>query len=464
VSGLDRYNARHVLAAVQSGAKEGWVDRLRGELLRPCRDVAADTLERLDRIDPPLNLMKSPSGQKKEKRPHEQRRILILPGIMGSLLHDRSGKLGAVWIDPWNIIFGDDFEALKLKWETEKSIEERLKPGMEPVPFPLRIPDADDAVQIEAYGVIPVIYDRMALALLHEFGPVVEFAPYDWRQPIGHLGRGLAVRIEALTKEFPAIQIALVAHSMGGLVAADAMKKLETGSLSVLSSIKAFIALGTPFLGSCNALRALRAERGDLQLIELLGRKSAGEIENVVQTFRGLFDLMPDDQKELLKPAVFAPGPLSRLSPEDTRLDSPHTLVREIPPSILERGQAIFCTKKSTLGRVVVREDGSIDYSETVGGDGTVTTRSALNADKLLSRGQEVDERHMTLPLDGKAIQHSIDWIAKQFAVGSIRSSSRDWPAAPEICCPSSREELIRHLEADDGLTLGDLVALLSLA
>jgi pimeloyl-ACP methyl ester carboxylesterase len=383
---------------------------------------------------------------------------------MGSLLHDRSGKLGAVWIDPWNIIFGDDFDALKLKWETEKSIGERLKPGMEPVPLPIRVPDADDAVQIEACGVIPVIYDRMALALLHEFGPVVEFAPYDWRQPIGHLGRGLAARIETLTKEFPAIQIGLVAHSMGGLVAANALKRLETGSPSVLGPIKAFVALGTPFLGSGNALRALRAERGDLQLLELLGRKSAGEIENVVQTFRGLFDLMPDDQKELLKPAVFEPGPLSRLSPEDARLDSPHTLVREIPPSILERSQAIFCTKKSTLGRVTVREDGSIDYSEIVGGDGTVTTRSALNADQLLSRSQEVDEGHMTLPLDGEAIHHTIDWIARKFEAGPIRSSSRIWPAAPEISLPASRAELIRHLEADDGLTLGDLVALLSLA
>jgi pimeloyl-ACP methyl ester carboxylesterase len=464
LTGLDRFNARHILAAVLSGEKESWVDRLRGEVLRPCRDVATDALEQINRIDPPLQLLKSQTGLKEEKRLHEQRRILILPGIMGSLLHDRSGKLGTVWIDPCNIVFGDDFDALKLKWGTEKSIAERLKIGMEPVPLPLRIQDADDAVQIEACGVIPIIYDRMALALMHEFGPIVEFAPYDWRQPISYLGKGLAARIEALAKDYPAIQIALVAHSMGGLVAADAMKRLEAGKSSALGSIKSFVVLGTPFLGSANALRALRAERGDLQLLELLGRKSAGEIENVVQTFRGLFDLMPGDQDELLKPAVFAPGPLSRLSPEDARLDLPHSIEREIPPSILERSQAIFCTKKSTLGRVAIREDGSMDYSETVGGDGTVTTRSALNADQLLSRGKEVDEGHRTLPLDGKAIHHTIDWIARKFGPAPKRSSSRIWPAAPEISLPASRAELIRHLEADDGLTLGDFVALLSLA
>ena len=87
-----------------------------------------------------------------------------------------------------------------------------------------------------------------------------------------------------------------------------------------------------------------------------------------------------------------------------------------------------------------------------------------MNADKLLSRSQEVDEEHMALPLDGEAIEHTIDWIARQFDVRSIKSSTRAWSAAPEIRLPGSREELIRHLEADDGLTLGDLVALMSLA
>ena len=226
VSGLDRYNARHVLAAVLSGAKESWVDRLRGEVLGPCRDVATETLEQINRIDPPPHADQvSTRTKRRQALRRKQRRILILPGIMGSLLHDRSGKLGAVWIDPWNLVFGDDFDGLKLKWETGQSAGERMKTDVQPLPLPARIPDADDAVQIEAYGVIPLIYDRMALALMHEFGPVVEFAPYDWRQPIGYLGRGLAARIEALTKEYPAIQIALVAHSMGGLVAADAIEK-----------------------------------------------------------------------------------------------------------------------------------------------------------------------------------------------------------------------------------------------
>lgn len=462
VSGLDRYNVRRVLAAVRSGAKEGWIDRLRGEVLGPCKDVVASMAKQLDDLEPPRDAIKSPSVKKSGKSPEEKRRILVLPGIMGSLLHDRSGKLGAVWIDPWNLVFGDDFDELKLKWETDGSAGGRLKTAVAPVPLPVRIPDADDAVQIEAYGVIPLIYDRMALALMHEFGPVVEFAPYDWRQPIGHLGKGLATRVEALTRQYPAIQIALVAHSMGGLVAMDALAKLAANA-SVLDSVKALIVLGTPFLGSNSSFQALRAEGSVPLLLELLGRKSIRDIENTVQTFRGLFDMLPGDQEELFQPALFAPGPLSRLSPGDARLNSPLTLVRDLSPAFQERTRAIFCTTKKTIGRVQVREDGSVDYSCTVAGDGTVSAKSALNAGKLLSQSHEVDERHMTLPLDGKAIEHTIDWIGRQFGRSPTKSSFRAWPAAQEIRLPNSREELMRHLESDDELTLGDFVALISL-
>ena len=132
--------------------------------------------EQIDKLDPPSDSIKPSQVRKRGKLPEEERRILILPGIMGSLLHDRSGKLGAVWIDPWNLVFGDDFDALRLKWDIDGSAGVTLKATVQPIPLPVRVPDADRAVKIEAYGVIPIIYDRMALALMHEFGPVVEFA------------------------------------------------------------------------------------------------------------------------------------------------------------------------------------------------------------------------------------------------------------------------------------------------
>jgi hypothetical protein len=86
-----------------------------------------------------------------------------------------------------------------------------------------------------------------------------------------------------------------------------------------------------------------------------------------------------------------------------------------------------------------------------------------LNAGKLLAQSHEVDEGHMTLPLDGKAIGHTIDWIGRQFGAAPDKSSVRAWPGAPEVRLPAGREDLIRRMEAEDEFTLGDFVALISI-
>ncbi|MCX7004767.1 MAG: hypothetical protein NTV22_16050 [bacterium] len=140
--------------------------------------------------------------------------------------------------------------------------------------------------------------------------------------------------------------------------------------------------------------------------------------------------MMPGDQKELLKPGLFAPGPLSHLSPVDARFKSPLTVVRDLSEDLQKRTRAIVCTTKNTTGTIVVQQDGSADYSRMVGGDGTVPARSALNNSMLLPQSVEVDERHMTLPLDGHAIKHTINWIGRQFGVTASKSSLRAWPAA----------------------------------
>jgi pimeloyl-ACP methyl ester carboxylesterase len=446
-TGLDRFNASRVLAAVRSNADEVWIDRLRSQVLTGCDDRVDSLVEILDQSDAPRKAITSAARRSGEASPERARRILILPGIMGSLLHDRSGNLGAVWIDPWNLIFGDDFEKLRLAWESDGG----------------RIPDADTAVRIEAYSVVPVIYDRMALALMNAFGPIVEFAPYDWRQPIDLLGTGLLTRLEALAGRNPGIQVAVVAHSMGGLVAADAFAKLAARKSPALAAIKAHVVLGTPFLGSTRALQVLRAEKGEVNLLKLLPFATRGEIVNIVQTFRGLSDMLPCDREPLRQPALYAPGPLSRLQPGDARLGPPPSLVRDLPPEVAQNTLDLICTTVETPDEIALREDGSVDYSRTVGGDGTVPKRSAVNGEKLLARSRAVDQAHMTLPLDGKAIDHAVGWIGGRFGVAREKEARKPWPAVPELRLPGSREELMRRLENENELSLGDLVAMLGL-
>ena len=181
--------------------------------------------------------------------------------------------------------------------------------------------------------------------------------------------------------------------------------------------------------------------------------------------------MVPANQEELLKPGLYAPGPLSRLTPGDPRLSSPLSLVRDLPEGFVERTRAIVpvhiygqSADMATITEIVeVKQDGTVDYSCSVAGDGTVSAGSALNGGSLLKQSIEVDEGHVTLPLDGKAIEHTVDWIGQQFAAKSTRSSAQSWPPAPEIQLPDSRDGLLRHLEDDDGLTLGDVVALIRL-
>jgi hypothetical protein len=69
----------------------------------------------------------------------------------------------------------------------------------------------------------------------------------------------------------------------------------------------------------------------------------------------------------------------------------------------------------------------------------------------------------MTLPLDGKAIGLTIDWIERGFGLQPAKSPFGAWPDAPETQFPNNREALVRRLEADDEFSLGDYLALISL-
>lgn len=132
---------------------------------------------------------------------------------------------------------------------------------------------------------------------------------------------------------------------------------------------------------------------------------------------------MPGDQDDLLRPVVFEAGPLSHVSAEDARLTSPRTVIRDLPAEMVERTRAIICTKRNTIGSARLRQDGSIDYSETVGGDGTVTAGSALGAEMLMARKCEVSQGHMTLPLEGRPFAAP--------STGSAGSSAGDPPNLP---------------------------------
>src|SRR6202035_5167950 len=81
----------------------------------------------------------------------------------------------------------------------------------------------------------PFSYLRLKL-YLRAHGLAAEFHDYDWRLPVAQLGSALAERVRAAGRT----RVAIVAHSMGGLVARAALALPGTGSVERL------VLLGTP--------------------------------------------------------------------------------------------------------------------------------------------------------------------------------------------------------------------------
>ena len=128
-------------------------------------------------------------------------RVLLVPGIMGSQLGmERAGPLphDIVWLDPLDIHAGR-LSALRL-------------PGR---------------ARIVPLGIVLFSYLRLKL-YLQSRGFAVEAHDYDWRLPVVQLGRALAARLHSRRNT----RVALVAHSMGGLVVRAALAQPGTAHVA----------------------------------------------------------------------------------------------------------------------------------------------------------------------------------------------------------------------------------------
>jgi pimeloyl-ACP methyl ester carboxylesterase len=314
---------------------------------------------------------------------------------MGSFLSDRKGSHGLVWIDPVGLTIGKDFEALRLD-----------KTGLV---------DWDTSIGIAASGPVPIIYDRLALALMARLGPVVEYAPYDWRKPMSQCGEDVLARCRQLLKEEPRARIVIVAHSMGGLAAAEALR----ANPKLSKNVAGVIALGVPWLGSYDAFLNLRGE-GDRvqQFVKITGRSTSEALE-VIHTFWGLVHLMPHGRAELVDPVLYAPGPLSQQPRNAPVFSSINEIARSIPKEIPLRNVA--SDKNTTVVDISLREN---RVERVLGpGDGTVPVASALAGGTLPA--VLVDEPHISIPLDRQAIRAVVDQVAKWAGVGPERAKVR---------------------------------------
>lgn len=307
-----------------------------------------------------------------QRRPASSgRRVYLLPGIMGSQLgFVRGGQRpdDIVWLDPIDINFGRLTE--------------------------LRFPGS---ARITALGAMSYTYLKLTLSL-RKAGFDTVLVEYDWRRDVASLGQALAARIAADGFE----NVAIVGHSMGGLVARAALTQAAGFQVSQV------VMLGTPNSGSVAAVQALRGTYSVVRKLAMLDLKHdadflAGE---VFSSFPGIHELLPAADRagvDLFDPAAWpAQGP----RPHAELLRAAAGLSQRLAPADKRFHLVVGCNRL-TATRVASR-NGDFEYEYSLRGDGTVPVDLArLDG----ARHRYVDCDHSDMPLSDRVIAGTIDLL-----------------------------------------------------
>lgn len=327
-------------------------------------------------------------------------RTLIVPGILGSQLgvpRREPPSRDILWLDPIDIASG--------------RMTELALPG---------------AAAMRPYGVL--LYSYLGLKLRLRAASVdAVFYPYDWRLGIEELGRGLARRIE----EEPAAKVAIVAHSLGGLVSRAALVH-PAGS-----KVERLVLLGTPNRGSLAALQALRGTYWAVRKLAQLDTLHSAEIlaSAVFNTFPSLYDMLPHaaagGSLDLHEPVAWPPsGP----QPVPALLEAARAVHRSLAPPD-ERFASIVGTGQGTV-TAVTRRGSDFVYTVTRHGDGTVPVESA----RLGARDYHAAVVHSDLTRDRTVTAAVVDLLRS----GSTRRLPSQWTTRSRAETQVSDTELAR--------------------
>jgi pimeloyl-ACP methyl ester carboxylesterase len=260
--------------------------------------------------------------------------VYILPGIMGSKLAAGHGSTANVlWLHPTAIAAG----------------------GLLELALPRSPP-------LRAVGVMLPGYLKLKLRL-EAAGFAPRFYPFDWRQDLLQQGSELVQDIERTT----AGSVAIVAHSMGGLVARAAL------GLDAKSRIAQLIQLGVPNQGSFAPVQALRAVYPTVRKIAALDPQHSAEqlAGSVFRTLPGLYQMLPGPQAYTERNFFDVHSwPTDDFTP-DAGMLATALISRNRLAAADERCSLIAGTQQETITAVANCASG-LEYIITRAGDGTV--------------------------------------------------------------------------------------------
>ncbi|MGH8202112.1 MAG: lipase family alpha/beta hydrolase [Steroidobacteraceae bacterium] len=344
-----------------------------------------------------------------DAQPH----VVVVPGILGSQLGiARQPPLpnDVLWIDPIDIQVGR-----------------------------LGLLGLDAGAPIVPLGV--VLYSHLKLRLrLRAAGFAVTLHDYDWRLGVEDSGAALAARLRELSSQ----RLAIVAHSMGGLLSRIAL------ALPGTRHVERVVLLGTPNRGSFAPVQALRGTYAVVRKIARLDGATTAErlTEDVFNSFPSLYQMIPvfgaKGAADLLDPRAWPDsGPALR-----PPLFERARRFRESLPAADERFVAVAGVGQKTVTAVAKGRAGFV-YTVTRHGDGTVPASSAAldNANTYFAKAA-----HSDLTRDADVASAVVDLLRR----GVTKRLPTRWTSNSRARARVSDRELRRtHAEKVDwaGLT-----------
>ena len=356
----------------------------------------------------------------KDAHPH----VFVIPGILGSQLGIcRRPPLpnDVLWLDPIDIQVGR-----------------------------LGLLGLDAGAPIVPLGV--VLYSHLKLRLrLRAAGFAVTLHDYDWRLGIEDSGAALAERL----REQGSRRLAIVAHSMGGLISRTAL------ALPGTRHVERVVLLGTPNRGSFAPVQALRGTYAVVRKIARLDGATTAErlTEEVFSSFPSLYQMVPVSSRKgasnLLDPHAWPEaGPALRPS----LLERARRFREDLPPAD-ERFVAIAGVGQETVTAASKTRDG-FTYTLTRRGDGTVPADSAAldgantyfanAAHSDLTRDAHVASAIVELLRKGSTKRLPARWMSRSRAEARVsdrelrrtHSEKVDWASLT----PAQRREFLQDL------------------
>ncbi|MFI7545691.1 hypothetical protein [Actinoplanes sp. NPDC049599] len=337
--------------------------------------------------------------------------VCVIPGVMGSELVDESGKVRwgltpSVLARAWSTGAMDTLRVT----EDDMAGAGRLRPTRL-----LRVPGYMPMLGgVEPYS---ALLDRVAQRVV-DARAMFEF-PYDWRLSIEHSARHLVLSCETRLAAWRTlvaenrwtdraeVQVSIVAHSMGGLVA-----RYATEVLGLSAVVRQIITLGTPYYGSVKTVRMMATGEG-----APLPRRA---VQALARTCPGVYDLLPryrcvgpdrlltsSDVVRLGGVAALADDAANRWNALSLRPDDVNRSASSL------RVHPVVGAEQPTLQSVSFT-DGECRFGESLagvdhGGDSTVYRNAAAPAGMV---AWPLPQKHGALARSGEALTFVADKLA----------------------------------------------------